>query len=61
MSVDLIMRLTDAAAEAIANERPALEHDPARLCGITIELEAANGGQVIDGRCRVERKVKARR
>ena len=31
------------------------------VCGITIELEAANGGQVIDGRCRVVRKVKARR
>ncbi len=41
---DLITRLTAAAAEAIANERPALEHDPARLCGITIELEVANGG-----------------
>ena len=61
MSVDLIARLADAAAEAIANEPPALEHDPARLRGITIELEVANRGLVIDGRCRVERKVKARR
>jgi hypothetical protein len=55
---DLVERLTDAA---IANERPALEHDPARLRGVTIELTVANNGAVVEGTCWVERKVKARR
>ncbi len=58
---DLVERLQAAAAAAIADERLSLEHEPNRLRGIMIELEVANGGAVIDGRCWVERKVKAGR
>ena len=58
---DLLERLIAAATAAILDQRQSFGYDPARLRGITIELEVANRGQVIDGRCRVERKVKARR
>ena len=58
---DLVERLTAAAVEAIANERPALEHEPARLRGLTIELEVLNNGAVIEGRAWIERKLKPRR
>ena len=40
-------RLTDAAAAAIAEVAPTLEHDPQRLRHVRIELELANGGQVV--------------
>ena len=59
-ATDLVARLQAAAAEAIANERPALEHEPARLRGLTIELEVANGGAIV-GRAWIERKLKPRR
>ena len=59
--VDLVSRLTDAAAEAIANERQVLEYDQHRVKGIHIELEVANNGAVIDGRAWIERRVTARR
>ena len=58
---DLVTRLTEAAAEAIANERQGLEYEPNRVRGIHIELEVANGGAVIDGRAWIERKLKPRR
>jgi RNA 3'-terminal phosphate cyclase len=58
---DLTERLTEAAVEAIRAEAQALAYEPHRLRGITVELEIANNGAVIDGRCWVERKVKARR
>lgn len=54
---DLVEALT---VEAIANERPAPEHDPTRLRGIVLELEIANNGAV-EGTCYVERRVKPRR
>ena len=57
-STDLVTRLTEAAAAAIANERPSLEHDANRLRGVTLELTVANNGAVIEGTCYVERKVK---
>jgi len=60
-SVDLVEALTAAAVEAIANERPALEYEPNRLRGVTIELEVANNGAVIDGRAWIERKLTPRR
>ena len=60
-AVDLVEALTEAAAAAIANERQGLEYEPNRVTGIHIGLEVANGGAVIDGRCWVERKLKARR
>ena len=44
---DLTLRLQEAAAAAIADERPSLEHEPARLRGIHIELEVRNNGAVI--------------
>ncbi len=59
--VDLVARLTEAAAEAIANERPSLEYDANRLRGLVIELTVANNGAVIDGRAWIERKLKPRR
>ena len=61
MSVDLIARLTDAAAEAIANERQSLGYDVNRLKDITIELTVANNGAIVEGTCYVERKVKGQR
>ena len=59
--IDLVERLQEAAAAAIADERPSLEYDQHHVTGICIELEIANGGAVIDGRCWVERRVKAGR
>jgi len=61
MSVDLIARLTDAAAEAIANERQSLGYDVNRLKDITIELTVANNGAIVEGTYYVERKVKGQR
>ena len=56
---DLIARLTEAAAEAIASERRGLAYDQDRVRGIHVELELAKGGTVIEGRCWIERKVRA--
>ena len=61
VGVDLIERLTDAAAEAIENERPSLEHAPERLRGIVLDLKIDGRGAVVEGACYVERRVKARR
>jgi len=58
---DLTLRLQEAAAAAIADERPSLEHEPARLRGIHIELEVRNNGAVIEGRCWVERATRPAR
>jgi hypothetical protein len=55
-NTDLVQRLTEAATEAIANERPTLEHKPEQLQGVTIELKIANSGAVVDATCYVERK-----
>ena len=55
---DLITRLTEAAAEAIRNERQGLSYEPDRLRSIHVELELAKGGAVIKGRAWIERKVK---
>jgi len=56
---DLITRLTQAAADAIANERQGLNYEPDRLRSIHVELELAKGGTVIEGRAWIERKTKA--
>ena len=58
MSVDLIARLTQAAAEAIANERQSLSYEPHRLRGIVLELTIDGKGAVIGGVCYVERRVR---
>ena len=55
---DLIERLTDAAAEAIAAERQGLSYEPDRLRSIHVELELAKGGTVIEGRAWIERKTR---
>lgn len=41
-------RLTAAAAAAIADIAPTLDHEPGRLQLVRIELVLANGGQVVD-------------
>ncbi len=58
MSVDLIERLTEAAAEAIANEKQSLAYEPDRLRSIHVELELAKGGTVIEGRAWIERRTR---
>jgi len=55
---DLTERLQAAAGAAIADERPSLAHEPARLRGITVELRIANNGAVIEGGCWVERATR---
>lgn len=55
---DLIERLTEAAAEAIRDERQGLSYEPHRLRGVTLELTIANNGAVVEGLCWVERATK---
>ena len=52
---DILETIRAAAAEAIKNQRPAITSDAARLKSITLELELANNGAVIDSTCWVER------
>jgi len=59
--VDLVTRLTEAAVEAIANERPDLEREPERLRGVVLDLKINGQGIVVDGACYVERKVRSGR
>ncbi len=59
MSADLVTRLVDAASAAIANERPSLEHAPATVGGVTIELTITRDGQVKDAITYVERRAHA--
>jgi hypothetical protein len=54
---DLVERLQAAATAAIANERPSLEHAPALIRRLTIELEIANAGAVVNAMTRVERSA----
>jgi len=56
--VDLIERLTSAAAEAIRDERPSLSYEPHRLRGIHVELEITKAGTAIEGRCWIERRTR---
>ena len=55
---DLIERLTEAAAEAIRDERQSLTYDQDRVKGIHIELELTKSGAVIEGRAWIERKTR---
>jgi hypothetical protein len=57
----LIVRLQEAAAAAIADLAPVLEHELPKLKGVVIELETANNGQVIGATAWVERKASVRR
>ncbi len=55
---DLIERLTEAAAEAITNERRGLAYDQDRVKGIHVELELTKGGAAIEGRAWIERRTR---
>jgi len=56
---DVITGLTNAAAEAIRNERQGLAYEPHRLRGIVLELRIDGHGAVVEGTCYVERKTRA--
>jgi len=53
----LVERLQTAAAGAIADVGPTLEHDLARLQFLTVELELANGGEVVDATVWTQRRA----
>ena len=59
MSLDLVERLTEAAAEAAANERPSLEHPIGHVRGVTIELTISSTGQIHECLVYVERRTSA--
>jgi len=54
---DLTDRLTDAAAAAIADLGPVLEHELPKLRGVMLELELANGGSVVECNAWVARRA----
>jgi len=53
----LIDRLTAAAAAALEDLGPTIEHEPGRLQFVTIELGLANGGLVVDVVVRTQRRA----
>ena len=53
----LVERLQTAAAATIADVGPTLEHDLARVQFVTIELELANGGEVVAGTVWTQRRA----
>ena len=53
---NLTERLVEAAAEAIRNEVPTLEHDPNGLRGLVLDVTISNGGAVLDVDCHVTRR-----
>ena len=55
---DLVQRLTEAATAAIANERPALEHRPDTIRGVTVEVTLGKAGGLADVVVYVERRTK---
>jgi hypothetical protein len=57
----LVDRLTAAAAAALEDLAPTLEHELPKLKGVVIELETANNGQVAEATAWVERKARIRR
>jgi len=57
VAVDLVAHITDAAAAAILNERPSLEHPVGRVAGVTIELTLTGAGQVAEAHVYVERRT----
>ncbi len=54
---DLVARLTDAATAAIRNERPALEHRPETIRGVTVEITLGKAGGLVDAVVYVERRT----
>ena len=57
----LVERLQTAAAATIADVGPTLEHDLARVQFVTIELELANGGEVVDATVWTQRRARVGR
>jgi hypothetical protein len=57
----LTTRLQEAAAAAIADLAPILEHELPKLRGLVIELETGNNGQVLECTAWVERKANIKR
>jgi len=57
---DLVTRLTDAAAAAIADLGPILEHDLPKVRGVALELTLANGGSVVGCTVWLERRANIR-
>jgi len=58
---DLVTRLTEVASAAIANERPALEHRPETIRGVTVEITLGKAGGLVDAIVYVERRTKVDR
>jgi len=58
---DLTDRLTDAAAAALEDLGPILEHELPKLRGVMLELELANGGSVVGATAWIERKANIRK
>lgn len=58
---DLVERLADSARDAVLNERPSLEADPARLRGLVVDLKLDGRGQIVDGTAYVELKGRPHR
>ncbi len=54
-------RLSEAAAAALADLGPLLDHELPKLKSVVLELELANGGQVVGATARVERTANIRR
>ena len=58
---DLADRLTEAAAAALADVAPMLEHDIHRVRSVQFELTLANAGQVVECTAWIELKATVRR
>ncbi len=53
----LVERLQAAAAVAIADIGPTLEHDLGRLQFVAVTLVLANGGEIVDAIVRTQRRA----
>jgi len=60
-TADLVQAIVDAAEAAIRNQETAITSNAGRLKSITLELELANNGDVIDSTCWTERRSVHRR
>jgi hypothetical protein len=60
-SDDLVRKLIEAAAGAIANQWNDLAYRPEQIRGLMLELELANSGTVIDVTAHVTRRYVHRR
>jgi len=58
VNTDLVTRLQEAMAAAIANERPTLEYRPGQMKGITLELELSRAGDIVEATCYVQRQYR---